>query len=76
MLAQIKFNDLSPLLAAKKVVEQVAWFYGKGGIPTIINHKMVEEVKKWKKKLGGIANQPVNYIIEPTAAFIQFKQEL
>ena len=76
MLAQIKFNDLSPLLAAKKVVEQVAWFYGKGGIPTILNHKMVEEVQKWKKKLDGVAKQPVKYRKEPTAAFLQFKQDL
>ena len=76
MLAHIKCNDLTPLLAVKKVVQQVSWYYGKGGIPMIFKNKMVEEVQKLKKKLDGIVKLPVKHRNEPPAADTKFREDL
>ena len=76
MLAHIKCNDLTPLLAAKNVVEKVSWYYRKGGIPTIFENKMVEEVQKLKKKLDGIVKLPVKHRNEPPAAVTKFREDL
>ena len=55
LLSQMQFNDLSLREAAKEVISQVIWFYGKAGVPTLHENKLIQEVLKLKTKLDSMA---------------------
>ena len=76
ILAHLMFEELSPLTASKKVVSQITWFYSKGGVPTIQEHKMVEEVMKLKKKLDNVAKSSVARRDPPPPAVKSFEDDL
>ena len=55
LLAHMQEFDLSPTEAAKKVVPQIVWFYGKGGNPTLQENKIYyQEIMKLKGKLDKV----------------------
>ena len=49
---------------------------GKGGILTIFENKMVEEVQKLKKKLDGIVKLPVKHRNAPPSAVTKLREDL
>lgn len=58
LLAHMQEFDLSPTEAAKKVVPQIVWYYGKGGIPTLQENKIYQEILKLKGKLDKVIKIP------------------
>ena len=73
LLSNMQFDGLTLREAAKQVVTQVLWFYGKAGVPTIHENKMVQEVLKLKSKLDSMTKYNKERRDETPPAILQFK---
>ena len=73
LLSNMQFDGLTLREAAKQVVTQVLWFYGKAGVPTIHENKMVQEVLKLKSKLDSMTKYNKERRDDTPPAILQFK---